>query len=116
MKVVYDSQFHANKKNAYLDMILITDFLKVRVFSSVRNFHVHTCTHSSTKICWARGEISSRLILLESQLFIQLVDCQTQATKYRPNVASFQETNKSFLAIKCVQNVNRMLRRTPVPD
>ena len=93
MKVVYDLQFHADKKHAYLDMILITDLLKVRVLSGVRDFHVHTCSHSSSKICWARGEISSTIIVLESQLFIQLVDCQTQATKYRPNVASFQETN-----------------------
>ena len=73
---------------SYLNMILITNILKVWVYTGMWDFHVHTSAHSCTQISWARGQIPMLLSLLETQLLVYLVHSKTQASEYGFDVAT----------------------------
>ena len=76
-------------------MEFITDLLEVRMFTGVWNFHVHTSSHSSAQISRARGEITTRLIVLKANLLVELVDGVTQALEHRFDVTSFLHADDS---------------------
>lgn len=60
----------------YLNVEFVTNLLKIGMFTGVRDFHVHTSTHTCAQISWTRGKISTVFVVLKSNLFVQLIDSQ----------------------------------------
>ena len=65
----------------------------------MRYLHVHTSSHSSAQISGTRGEIPTRIVVLKTNRFVQLVDGIAQTLKHRLDVASLFHADDSEVVL-----------------